>query len=108
MTQPTAQQLAYRSNRLAVALDALGPDQRSEAYADRFVVVADGEVFSFAPDGWWDDDDSQVVVCDDGAAARWRPERQEWMPIDPGSDELTDMGLAMWGSDGFGYPVASE
>lgn len=105
MTQPTREQLEQRSTRLAVALDTLDSDARSEVYVDRQVIGEDGEIFRLAADAWWDDDDSQIVICDDGAAAQWRPERGEWMPLDPGSDVLTDQGLAMWGSDGFGYPV---
>lgn len=88
---------------LAGHLDGLAADQISMAYADGALPPdPEGRVWHPAPDGWVESDtEGRHFVASTGAAARY--ESGWWLPIDPGSDVLSDQGLALWGSENWGY-----
>lgn len=103
---PNAATLFAASNALAAHLDTLTPDQVSSIYADGSTVDADDNMWTPCPDHWVEaGTEGRVFVDRTGAAASYSPSLGEWLPLNPGPDVLTDQGLALWGSEQWGYPV---
>jgi predicted DNA-binding transcriptional regulator AlpA len=100
-----AADLLEAAGALAAHLNTLTSDQVSESYANGVLPAdEDGNLWAPAPEGWVEaDGEGRYFVASTGAAAR--NISGQWVPVDPGSDVLSDQGLALWGTEGFGYPV---
>lgn len=93
--------------RLAAHLNTLNSAQISEVYADGSTTDADDTMWVPYTGGFVESDiDGSWFIEEYGAAAHFTG--GEWVGREPGADELSDAGLALWGAENgeyWGYPL---